>query len=305
MSPQELVKGVVRLVSLPEVCTRVNEMVDDPHATFSDIGAVISQDTALTARLLRIVNSAFYGITVRIETVSRAITIIGARELRDLMIATSAVKLFDKIPNDLIDMTTFWRHSVYCGVVARLLASRCDVLHSERLFVAGLLHDVGSLIIYHKIPDLAREALLAADRNSGVLYQAEQEVMGFDHAQVGGELMREWRMPATLQEAVEFHHDPGKAGEAPLECAIVYIANIMTKLAEQNDEIQEYLPSVDLQAWKITRLSENVIEPMLHEASAQFAEALNLILPQRETYIEPARGIQGQRRFDKTPRVRD
>ena len=305
MSPQELVKGVVRLVSLPEVCTRVNEMVDDPHATFSDIGAVISQDTALTARLLRIVNSAFYGITVRIETVSRAITIIGARELRDLMIATSAVKLFDKIPNDLIDMTTFWRHSVYCGVVARLLASRCDVLHSERLFVAGLLHDVGSLIIYHKIPDLAREALLAADRNSGVLYQAEQEVMGFDHAQVGGELMREWRMPVTLQEAVEFHHDPGKAGEAPLECAIVYIANIMTKLAEQNDEIQEYLPSVDLQAWKITRLSENVIEPMLHEASAQFAEALNLILPQRETYIEPARGIQGQRRFDKTPRVRD
>ena len=122
-------------------------MLEDPNTTANDLGRVIGRDTGLTARLLKIVNSAFYGFQSRIETVSRAVTIIGMRELRGLVLAASAIEAFSKVPNKVLNMANFWRHSVYCGVVAQLLAERSNVLHAERLFVAGLLHDIGLVAI--------------------------------------------------------------------------------------------------------------------------------------------------------------
>ena len=124
-TPENIIQGVVGLISLPDVCIRVKEMVDDPNYSASDIGKIVSSDAALTARLLRIVNSAFYGFPARIETVSRAITIVGNRELRDLVFAATVAGIFEKVSSDLIDIESFWRHSVYCGIVSRIIAKRC------------------------------------------------------------------------------------------------------------------------------------------------------------------------------------
>ena len=117
ITPEELVKNVGELVSLPDVCIRVNQMVDDPNASAVAFGEVISQDPGLTARLLRIANSAFYGFSQEIDTVSRAVTIIGLGKLRDLVLATSTVDVFDKIPNELLTMENFWRHSLSCALI--------------------------------------------------------------------------------------------------------------------------------------------------------------------------------------------
>lgn len=284
LNPRDLVQGVVRLVSLPEVCIRIGEMLDDPMVSASDLGQVISQDASLTARLLKIVNSAFYGFPSRIETVTRAITIIGMRELRGLVLAASVIEAFGNIPNRLIDMSAFWRHSVYCGVVAQLLARRCHVLHGERLFVAGLLHDIGKLILANRLPGRMQEVqqLMADEAMPASL--AERVVLGFDHATVGGALLDAWKMPSSLRESVAFHHSPEEATTDALDVALVHIANIMTGLAEESfdgDELEQ-LGTVHEHAWRVTGLDAATAREVYTEAGPRFAEALELILPRAQ-----------------------
>lgn len=278
-TPQELVSGVIRLVSLPEICIRVNEMLEDPNVTAAELGKVIAQDTGLTARLLKIVNSSFYGFPSRIETVTRAVTVIGLRELRGLVLAASAVEAFSKIPNDVLNMVNFWRHSVYCGVVAQQLAERCRVLHSERLFVAGLLHDIGKLIMSHKIPDTVKTIIATQETDTRPDYEIETEILGFSHAEVGGELMKFWQMPEALYNTVRYHHEPAKAESAELEACLVHIANAMTLLAETNPEDGDINSLVDPHAWKISGLDESVMESVFEDAAGMFTDALEAIIP--------------------------
>ncbi len=279
---KSLVTGSIRLVSLPEVCLRVNEMLDDPDTSASDFGLVISQDTGLTARLLKIVNSSFYGFSSRIETVSRAVAIIGLRELRGLVIAASAVEIFSRIPTDVLNMVRFWRHSVYCGVVARLLAERCHVLHSERLFVAGLLHDIGKLIICNRLPEQARVVQEKISNRDGLDFEIEQTMLGFDHAEVGGELLSSWLMPQSLINAVRYHHFPDQAEAFEIEVAIVHIANAMTGMAEQglDVDVEMLIQPVDEKAWETLGLDESVMPQLFADAGTRFGEALELVLPQ-------------------------
>lgn len=279
MTPQELVSGVVRLVSLPEVCIRVNEMMDDPMVNATDIGKVISQDASLTARLLKIVNSAFYGFQARIDTVSRAVTVIGLRELRGLVLAASAVESFSKLPNDVLNLVNFWRHSVYCGVIAQLLAQKCNVLHSERLFIAGLLHDIGKLVVTNKMVKESREVIKRVEKKKAFDFEVEQAILGFDHAEVGGELLKEWNMPESLCGAVKYHHRPQAAMDPGIEICIVHIANIMTIMAEHGVNENSTVPPIEPIAFEMTGLTEDDFEPVFTRAGAVFSEALDAILP--------------------------
>ena len=281
LTPKELVSGSIRLVSLPEVCIRVNELLDEPNITAAELGNIISQDTSLTARLLKIVNSSYYGFQSRIETVSRAVTVVGLRELRGLVIAASAVETFSHVSNEILNKVRFWRHSLYCGVIARLLAEQCHVLHSERLFVAGLLHDIGKLIIAHRLPTETRMIQLEAAKGERSEYEIEQDFLGFNHSEVGGELMKEWNMPETLIESVSYHHTPREAKTGVMETCLIHIANILTDQAEQGLDMNEasQVQQIDPYAWEATGLDEQVKDAVFREAGPLFAEALETILP--------------------------
>ena len=282
LSPRELISGSIRLVSLPEVCIRVNEMLDEPDVTAAALGQVISQDTSLTARLLKIVNSSYYGFQARIDTVSRAVTVVGLRELRGLVIAASAIETFSHVPNEILNKVKFWRHSLYCGVIARLLAQKCNVLHSERLFVAGLLHDIGKLVIAQRMPDETRMIQLEAEKGERSIFEIEQDFLGFHHAEVGGELMRSWNMPEALLESVSFHHEPEKASNAIIETCLIHIANSLTDEAERGLDMKNDSMSykkIEPYAWKMTGLNESVKDEVFRDAGPLFTEALETILP--------------------------
>lgn len=281
LTAKDLVTGSVRLISLPEVCIRVNEMLDDPAVTAEELGNVISQDTSLTARLLKVVNGSYYGFEAKIETVSRAVTVVGLRELRGLVIAASAVETFLNVPDEIFDKVRFWRHSVYCGLIARLLAERCHVLHSERLFVAGLLHDIGKLIVAQRLPDEAKMISAETESSQRPEFEVEEEILGFNHSEVGGELMHGWSMPETLFESVAYHHTPKQAKVGVMEACLIHIANIFTDEAEQGLDMKNDRPlqKVDPYAWEVTGLDESIKEQVLREAGPLFAEALEVVLP--------------------------
>ena len=279
MTPNQLIQGVVGLVSLPEVCIRISEMVDSPYCSASDIGKVISKDAALTARLLRIVNSAFYRLPSKVETVSRAITIVGNRELKDLVLAATVAGIFERISSELIDLDSFWRHGIYCGTLSRLIASKCRVLHDERLFVAGLIHDIGRLIIAYKLPEQAAAALRLSEDKGIDIEAAEDEVMGFTHSQVGAELMKAWNLPDSHICATLFHHHPELAENFVLEASIIHLANAITELAETGEQHTDSLKNISAKVWKMTAIQPTDIERLLLEARDQFIDALLLFRP--------------------------
>ncbi|MDH5436621.1 MAG: HDOD domain-containing protein [Gammaproteobacteria bacterium] len=279
LTPRELLTGDVRLASLPEVFTRVNNLIDDPKSSAADIGHLISEDPSLTIRLLKIVNSAFYGFPSKIDTVSRAITIVGTSELRDLILATSVIKVFNSIPEDLLNMNDFWKHSVACALIAHILASKRHDEDLEPLFVSGLLHDVGKLVIYMRIPELGRETLARKKFNHVDLCTAERDVLGFDHAELGGELASLWKLPDLLQQTLRFHHSPQKAESHQAEVAIINLADQIAKVVAlgKGGVINGEMPK-DEALWAATGLSSNVLESTLQEAELQFEETIKLIL---------------------------
>lgn len=279
ISAQELVNGSLELASLPEVVMRTIDLINDPNTSAAAIGHVLGEDPGLTARLLKIVNSPFYGFPSRIDTVSRAITVIGTLELLDLILATSVVKAFRGIPTDLVDMDSFWEHSLYTGLVARVLAGRLRAPNTERYFIAGLLHDIGSLAMYMQIPDSAATILRRARAEIMPMHSIEQETLGFDHGEVGAELMHAWHLPENLVEAIRFHHTPQRSEQHRLETALVHLADVIACAVRDPASETGRIPPMEPAAWDLTGLQPDIIASVIDEADTQFEDARAVILP--------------------------
>jgi len=279
-NPYELVNNVTNLVSLPEVYLKISELINDPNTSLDKMGRVIEQDPGLTARLLKIVNSPFYGFTSKIDTISRALTVVGTNQLRDMILATSATKTFKGLANDLVTMENFWSHSLLCGIAAKAVGNTCLSRARESLFVSGLLHDIGELVMFFRMPDTSRKVLERMENASICLdmSQVEREIIGFDHAKVGGELLKTWRLPGTIREAVEFHHTPERAPNFKMEAAVVNIANILAQLAELQTTDRSQAPSIKPQTLQITGLDEGQAMALIPTINEEFTAMKSLLI---------------------------
>jgi len=276
MTPQQLILEVEGLFSLPEVYLQVRQAINNPKSSIEDVAFIINQDPHSAARLLKIVNSSFFGFATEINTVSRAITITGLAQLHDLILATSAVKAFKGISSDLINMKDFWLHSVFCAAIARILARKANVIDSERLFLCGLLHDLGHLVIYAKCPSLASNVLLRAKQENRPIVFLEKEILGFDYAEVGSELLKSWKLPASLYETVANHVYVKGDNQFSLDSAIIHIANNLV-LQEESRKTGFCTPNLDLQALQMTGLNEVDLGSVKIEAKRSMAEIINLL----------------------------
>lgn len=287
---RELVANIDQVVSLPEVCLRINQMVEDAESSAQDIAQVIMQDANLSARLLRLVNSAFYGLPGKVATISRAITFVGTTELRDLTIVTTSCNLFSGIPGSMINMKDFWHFSIATGILARQLSKQCDLLHPERLFVVGVLHDLGRLVILWHLTTQARDILLIARGRNQLLIQAEAEVLGFSHDEVGYELIRSWQLPESISDAIRHHHDPESAAEQRLESALLHIAQALAYDLVWPSETDTSAENIAEKAWEITGLSLTQCQQTLGEVGLQIMELYALLVGNAAQNRTPARG---------------
>ena len=282
INARDLLKGYVEVASLPVIHSRLNEAINNPKKSMSDIAKIIREDAGLTARILRIVNSAFYNFPSKVETISQAVTIIGTQQLGAISLATSVMSLFKGIPKDFVDMDSFWRHSVTCGVTARILAGLRREPNPERFFVAGILHDIGRIILYTKNPDQARESLLLAKSREKLLYEAEMEVMGFTHASVGGLLLEFWKLPSSLEEMVMYHHNPGGASRFPVDAAVIHVADVIAHTLYHGSSGERFVPPLNTEAWDRLGLSPTILGATLDDVEHQFEDAMHTIGPDGE-----------------------
>ena len=279
MNISELIQGDDQLASLPDIFYKLNAAIEDPDCTFDDIGEIISIDPSLTARLLRIVNSAFYGFSTQVETVTHALTIIGTDQLAQLVLATSVMNQFKGIPVDLVNMDSFWRHSISAGLAARSIAALSGEYNVERFFVAGMLHDLGRLVLCIKVPDETREVMKKAEDSGKPLYREEMETFGFDHAELGGQLLKSWKLPTRLVEAVTFHHDPDKSKTHPEETAAVNLADAIAYSMNLGSSGETVIPSMEPKSWEMIGLPESLYLPMIKEKiEQQFEEVAGVFL---------------------------
>lgn len=276
---ESLLKDAKGLISLPEVAIRVNAMVNDQKASTSDIGRVIQQDPALTARLLKIANSPLYGFAAQIDTVSRAVTVLGLKEIRDLVLATSAIQAFNVKPG-LESFDALWSHNIYCAIAARELAVRCKSGHVESMFISGLLHDIGRMLFITLLPEAMTNVQARINgRAEHGLCAAEREVIGFDHAEAGGELVKQWGLPEGLEACVRYHHSPAQAEAGhTLEVAIVHLADALAHVAQQDNlALEAMVADIDPQVWVTTGLSLDDLDAPLEKVRQLFKETRLLL----------------------------
>jgi putative nucleotidyltransferase with HDIG domain len=278
----ELINESSQLVSPPDVWVKINDLVHDENTSAADMADVIQHDPGLTANILKVVNSAYYNLSRQVDTVSRAIAIIGTNDLYNLATALTAARVFSNIPCHLTSPDIFWRHSIATGILARKLARQCSVIGSERLYVAGLLHDIGSLLIYSRMPELSSEVLMMANGDEEVLYQAENDIIGFNHAMVSAELLELWNLPVNLVFAVGYHHEPMRAESNIVDAAIVCIANHVVNRYSGSAFVEhpgEDLLALDPRVWEVTNLNEQIIDELMIDQEQDLAVALSVMLP--------------------------
>lgn len=278
-----LVSELGALVTLPGVYLHITRLLSDSRSSAADIAQAVSQDPAFTVRLLRIANSALYGFPSAVDTVAKAVAIIGTTQVNHLALSLSVIDRFEALPNELVAMEHFWRHSLFCALIARHLAARVGGGDGDAVFTGGLLHDIGELVIFNRLPREAKRALLMVEssENRLAVHEAERLVLAFDHGAVGGELARRWNLPPLLEECIACHHDVAKATHHPRAAALVHLANIFSRMAELDTLDPGDVPPVDPLAWQLTGLGEDCVEAAVGAGQAGIEEAMRLFVGEK------------------------
>jgi len=220
-----LITEVDKLVSLPDIYYRLEEAIIDPGSTTDKIAELLRSDPDLCARMLRMANSAFYSFPTKIETIERAVSTIGLRQIRELVLVTSVVKAFEGIPPGSVNMTTFWEHSVAVGIMSSELGTQVRIPNADGFYIPGLLHDIGRLVMYLKLPGLMSDLLQQRQASGQALYLLERNILDYSHAEIGGRLLEFWKLPQSIWEPVATHHEPHKGGEYSLAACAIHIAD--------------------------------------------------------------------------------
>jgi putative nucleotidyltransferase with HDIG domain len=277
ISPETIVARVGTLASLPNIYFQVDKAINHPTSSTARIGTILSYDQALCARLLRIANSAFYGFSRRVESIEDAVRIIGTRQLHDLVLATVVLSQFKGIDSHLVGMKSFWRHSLACSVAARSIARLRRETNVERFFVAGLLHDIGSLAMYQLLPERSQLALERHRESDRPLDETERAVFGCDHAAVGAALMTSWTLPPFYRDATANHHSAGSRGHTPAT-AIVHLADLLVQALDLGSNGEQRLSRISPDVRERAGLLPGALDAVAEEVIALLGEIQNLFL---------------------------
>lgn len=218
------------LPTLPRVATEVLALAGRSETSVRQIGRLVEKDPVLAARVLGVVNSAFYALPQRVTSVNLALAMLGMKRLRNLVAGIAVLRSFPAEPGKPhFDRERFWEHCVGCGMTARLVASKLGLSFDEEEFVGGLTHDLGKLMLDHYFHAEFLEVLDLAAREHIPTHVAEQRLLGINHAEVGAWLAEKWNLPPSLMAVIRYHHEPAAAPGAPPLVALIHFADLLCK----------------------------------------------------------------------------
>ncbi len=266
-----IIPGINALVSsLPEALGSYAPTIHEievallsPQCSLSSVAAAIEKDPDFTARLLRLANSGFYGFPHRVATVTEALSLIGILQVHGLVVSTSIVERFAGVDADFVDMREFWRHSLACGIAARDIAQLRKMRDPDKYFVAGLLHDVGRLALLSCAPRITRLVLDRQKVSGSSLLAAEKEVLGYDHADIGGVLMKHWGFPPRLVDAVADHHRPLGSLGSKENASVVHVADHLVNAMRLGTSGEKKVPRLVPGAWEALEFEMDAVQRLV------------------------------------------
>lgn len=278
LDAERIVNNVLKIAALPAVAIKFSEAIKNPLTSNQDLESIISEDSALASKVLMIANSALFNFPSKIDSISKAITIIGYKQLNEIILSCSIVAMFKDIPQNVVEMEQFWRHNIAVATASRILAASRREQNIEKFFTAGLLHDIGKLILFAEKPKYATEVIEKCNETKQLMHKVEQEVLGFDHAKLGAMLLKKWKLPESIVSAVYYHHMPSVSTGDIVDPAIIHIADIISHSLQYGSSGEKFVPKLNEKAWDILGLDVEVIPTMIDQLHLQHNEAMKYIL---------------------------
>lgn len=262
----EIVRRIHDLPSLPAVVAELLASMEDDDIDLQQLARKISLDQALTAKTLRLANSSFYGMQSKVTNIQQAMSVLGFHSVRTLVTACGVIGGVPPVPGMLLDFDGFWRHSIATAVWARALARRLRQ-SPDTAFTAGLLHDLGALVLATRFPTEYAEMEAWRREHGASVTDAQLQVFGVDDAQAGSALAAHWKFPQAIQDAISQHHRPAAAGLAQA----VYLANLLAVPSEASEEQRE-------QAWEMLNVDEDERQDISAACETVFNEMCQILV---------------------------
>jgi putative nucleotidyltransferase with HDIG domain len=275
VSLKDLIDKVSNLPTLPTVMTRIIRKAEDPATSVKDIVDIIEVDQALTMKILKIVNSAYYGFRQRIATIERAVVILGFNNVKNLALSASVFDTLGGEGRGEFNRAKFWGHSIGCGVTTKALAMklRYHPQSLEEAFTAGLLHDIGKVVLDKYVHEEFSEVVRTAAWRDMLIAEAEREVLGADHADMGHWLAIKWGLPKSLKEVIAYHHNPEAAMEAKELTGLVHFADILVRRRKIGSGGDNKVPSLNPSVFKMLKLTQSGVEEIMNLINREMEKA--------------------------------
>lgn len=276
MKRAEIENSLKQVKELPTLFKNYAELrfkLQNPEVSVQEIARLISIDPTLTSKLLRSANSPFYGLTSRVSTVQHAIVIIGLESMQYLILNTAVLNHFTKgkVAVENFDINHLWEHAQGTAIFSRLFAKKAHYLNVEEVFTAGLIHDIGKLFIYKYFPNDFTQIISEVKKNNGYLLEAENQILGINHLEIGEKLLKQWNFPDTLTATTAFHHDPALAGVHAKAASIIHLANLMSCALEIGFRGDDHLPYFKETAWQQLGLDTDTLDEIAFEFEKEIA----------------------------------
>lgn len=271
-----VVKSIRDLPALPSIVLDLIASFEQVDVDITTLAEKLSRDQALAAKTLRLANSSFYGLAAKIKTVKQAIVVLGFDSARTLAVASSMIDSFGDGKNEQIDVAAFWRHSIAVALCAKSMARHVGA-NQEHAFLAGLLHDIGRLVLAFRFPQQYAQVVAFSESTDTPLRQAEMQVLGTDHDRTGQLLAEAWKFPLVIQLAIGEHHAPGQAGSGDV-ADIVHVADALVQALDLGTDANTAVPVVLDAAWDGIGLTQEQLYEICRETEGRFEEACRLLM---------------------------
>jgi len=275
---ERIVSSLDRIPTLPVIYSKLGKLLQSPDATIAAVSNIISEDQVIAAKVLKFVNSAFYGFPQRVGSLQRAIVILGFNTIKNLVFATSVFDMFRGMDTgNAFDKKNFWKHCIGCAVAARVLAEAADLRNPDEVFTGGLLHDIGKLVTAVHYPERYSTVVNDVQATGCPMVEAERKVFGYDHCQVGSALAVHWRFPPETAQMIGAHHLADGAVPSRKDIAAVHIGNILCMALGLGSGGERRLATVNPRAWELLGLSLSSLELVMDKIMKLYRENTEIL----------------------------
>jgi HD-like signal output (HDOD) protein len=277
----KLVKDVEKIPPFSSTVSKILELANNPRSSPTDLNRVISMDPTLTAKVLKLVNSVYFGLSRNVTSVVRAIIILGLNTIKNLALSTAVLgKMYQSSRKvGSFDFEEFWRHSLGCAVLARNLATRAGVPKTEReeFFIAGLIHDLGKILLCEHARENFMAILEYLDNNMVYFFEAEEDLFGITHGDIGALLALQWKLAPSLVASTRFHHHPERARDNREIVYCVHLADLICKKNQIGSSGDRLLPEIPEDVLDVLGLKEKIIKELSGELEEDLDKAMEFL----------------------------